>query len=384
MQPEPKVLLVAPYEGDEIGSIERFSRCLERELRGKISFEIFWPRRAFARFVPRGSAADKWLGYIDKFFVVPRQVRPRAGRADVIHYSDQSSAIHARRPASRPQLLTCADLLAIRSARGEFAQHRTRWTGRRLQSLIAAGIERCDRVACISEATRGDLLRCVEMSAHSVSVVPMGLHRGFRPVAREDALPIVSRYVPAGRFVLHVGGNQWYKNRRGVLEIYASLAKEAATAPNLVLVGAPLSAELRGLVQANSWGSKVYSVANCDDEHLAAFYSAAELLLFPSLNEGFGWPILEAQACACRVVTTDREPMSEVAGGGAELIDPAQPEQSARAVARLLEESSHHRAARIDLGLRNVERYSTSGMIAAYLDLYRSLAAKPCGELVAA
>ena len=63
--------------------------------------------------------------------------------------------------------------------------------------------------------------------------------------------------------------------------------------------------------------ASVIPLTNVDNETLRALYSAAELLLFPSLEEGFGWPIVEAQACGCRVVTSQKAPMTEAGGDAA-------------------------------------------------------------------
>jgi glycosyltransferase involved in cell wall biosynthesis len=92
-------------------------------------------------------------------------------------------------------------------------------------------------------------------------------------------------------------------------------------------------------------------------------------MLFPSLEEGFGWPILEAQACGCPVATTDRRPMNEVAGGAATLIDPAKPECAARTIAEALKNPAQMRAD----GLRNAAKYSVERMLEQCEALYREV-----------
>ncbi|WP_198660029.1 glycosyltransferase [Acidithiobacillus ferrivorans] len=78
------------------------------------------------------------------------------------------------------------------------------------------------------------------------------------------------------------------------------------------------SASNRNRDLASSTGAwcSPYSTGPVDNENLRALYSGAALLLFPSLQEGFGWPIVEAQACGCLVATTNRAPMTAVGGQG--------------------------------------------------------------------
>jgi glycosyltransferase involved in cell wall biosynthesis len=116
---------------------------------------------------------------------------------------------------------------------------------------------------------------------------------------------------------------------------------------------------------------------------LQALYSTAQLLLFPSLEEGFGWPIIEAQACGCPVVLADREPMNEVGGRAAAYfkLQRAEPgplsEHSAdgavTALMEILLESLHEREGRIERGLRNAAGFSTIRMVEEYIALYREI-----------
>jgi glycosyltransferase involved in cell wall biosynthesis len=96
-------------------------------------------------------------------------------------------------------------------------------------------------------------------------------------------------------------------------------------------------------------------------------------LLFPSWEEGFGWPIIEAQACGCRVLTSNRQPMMEVGGEGAVYADPEDLGALASAMGRLLDAPPANRQALVDCGLRNAARFSTEQMIYGYAELYRRL-----------
>ncbi|MDB6040900.1 MAG: glycosyl transferase group 1, partial [Verrucomicrobiales bacterium] len=109
-------------------------------------------------------------------------------------------------------------------------------------------------------------------------------------------------------------------------------------------------------------------------EELRALYSIAEILIFPSLEEGFGWPIIEAQACGCRVVTSNRAPMTEAGGDPAFYFDPKNAETAAAMIWSALNENSGEKAARIEAGLRNVNRFSAGRMTDNYCARYVELA----------
>jgi glycosyltransferase involved in cell wall biosynthesis len=135
------------------------------------------------------------------------------------------------------------------------------------------------------------------------------------------------------------------------------------------MAGGPLMPELRAIAEKCGLGDVMVEAAGPSNEQLQALYSGALAMLFPSLEEGFGWPILEAQACGCPVAIRDRPPMNDVAGGAAILIDPAKRESAARTIAHALEETTRMRAD----GLRNAATYSVERMLDQCEGLYREV-----------
>jgi glycosyltransferase involved in cell wall biosynthesis len=372
-----KVLLVSNYLHDRQESMLRFAAALADGFRfAGVDVQVARPEPFFGRLRPAGSGLGKWLGYLDKFLVFPRRLRRLAAAVDLVHICDHSNSIYVKHIASRPHLVTCHDMLAIRSARGEFPENRTGWSGRILQRWILAGLRRARRLTCVSEATRHDVLRLTGHSANIVSVTQMGQNFAYAPMAevanaaelrrrgeKFDESVFARHGIPAEPYVLHVGGGQWYKNRTGVLAIHAALqAQMGPRTPRLVLVGPPCAKP----------GVEVRSAV--DNRTLAALYSGAELLLFPSLEEGFGWPIIEAQACGCRVLATGKDPMTEVGGQAAfYLADPNDAAAGARAVEKILAQDDATRRAAIHAGIENASRFSTERTIREYLAIYREV-----------
>ena len=281
----------------------------------------------------------KWLGYIDKFLLFPLQLRQATAWADIVHICDHSNAFYTQYLQNVPHLVTCHDLLAIRSALGEIKENPTKWSGRQLQRMILAGLERSQHIACVSEQTKKDLLRLAKIDPDIASVIYMGLNYPYTPMDKAEADQRLSALgiSSSSSFLLHIGGNQWYKNRLGVLAIFNYLRQQPNLSNlNLVMAGQPFTNQIRQFIQDNNLETQVRELVALENEDLRALYSTATALLFPSLQEGFGWPIIEAQACSCPVFTSNQAPMTEVGGDAAIYINPHYPEAAAREIAKNL------------------------------------------------
>ena len=131
------------------------------------------------------------------------------------------------------------------------------------------------------------------------------------------------------------------------------------------MAGKPLSREMRDYIHAQAFAESVTERTQLTNEQLRALYSRAAALVFPSLYEGFGLPIIEAQACGCPVFTSNRAPMTEVGGEAACYFDPARPEDAARVVAERLARPEAMGAMRA-AGLENVQRFTLEKMLDGY------------------
>jgi glycosyltransferase involved in cell wall biosynthesis len=372
--------------------MQRFAHALLAGLRQRgVDAELIRPEVVLGRFgASSQSGIGKWLGYLDKFLIFPQRLKRELGlrrtrtaligeAATVVHICDHSNAFYTRYLQGVPHLVTCHDLLAVRSALGEIPQNPTRWSGRRLQSMILSGLNRAQRVACVSKATERDVLRLSALGRDRVSVILNSLNYPYSSMPKPEAL-LRSQEIcercrgdrPGSGFLLHVGGNQWYKNRLGVLRIYARLMESGGQLPALVMVGEAFAPEMNAFIAERRMETAVFRVEACSNEELRALYSAASALIFPSLVEGFGWPVIEAQACGCPVVCSRVEPLPEVAGDGACLVEPGDEQGYADAIRRLIADTDE-RAHMIAKGDANARRFQPAKMIADYLDCYSTL-----------
>jgi glycosyltransferase involved in cell wall biosynthesis len=317
-----RLLLVGNYELGDAKSMPRFGEMLRREMAARGHEVRLLRPKALAGRLAKGTLG-KWLGYVDQYVLFPAWLWILSGRWGVVHICDHSNAVYANWVRGKEASVTCHDLLGIQAGEGRFPEQKVGRTGQLLQRWIKRSLLRMRRVVCVSQNTAREL--AAMGSTAEIAVISNCLNNTFSPV---DAASIGEMRVRTGlgereRYALQVGGNLWYKNRLGIARIFAEMLKRNEFAGmRLVMAGHTWTAELRDEVERLGLLGSAIELCDPDDATVRALYTGAEMLLFPSLYEGFGWPIVEAQSCGCVVITSKREPMIEVAGEGAILVDP--------------------------------------------------------------
>lgn len=372
-----KILLVGNVIEDQQRSMLAFGQVLWQELQARgHQVRLEHPPLVVARFA-RSAGAYKWLGYIDKFLIYPWRLRKQAAWAEVVHVCDHSNGMYVPHVRKRPNLITCHDVIAIQAAKGMIDGWNVSASGRLFQRLISRGLGRAQHIACVSQNTQRDLIDLEIAPAQRTSIVVNGLNADFHP---EDPSTAASALRALGvdtntPFLLHVGVELPRKNRLGVLRAFAALTQSPqaqALWPDLKLVyiGPALTDEMRAFAEEHRLIDRIQVLQDVSTDVLRSAYSMALVLMFPSTSEGFGWPIIEAQACGCPVLTSDLAPMNQIGGDAAMCVDPHDPQAMADTLianAPRLEEIR-------EKGLRNAAHYTKAGMIDAYEQLYRQLA----------
>lgn len=371
------VLLIGNYPFDRQQSMQRFTTMMLQGLTAAGVFaEVITPTPVFGKLFGAENSFGKWFAYVDKFVLFPRKLRARLkSRPAVVHICDHSNAMYGAAAGNQPVVVTCHDLIAVRSALGEELHCPVSFTGRLFQRWILRSLRRVDAVVCVSNATRDDAEQLVSRLGASpkIEMISNGLNYPYHQLTQSEAMARLKKLsgleLP---FVLHVGSNLPRKNRDGVLRIFAR-NKDKWNA-RLVFAGDALDPEQRALAKRLEIADRIVEINDASDQLLEALYTLAVALLFPSLSEGFGWPIIEAQACGCPVVCSNIPPMPETAGTAGLFHDAADEAGFAADVFRLNDPAE--RAIWSEKGLRNAERFSTEKMISRYIDIYRSLGAQ--------
>jgi glycosyltransferase involved in cell wall biosynthesis len=194
----------------------------------------------------------------------------------------------------------------------------------------------CDLIIAVSEATKKDVVELLGIPPQKIKVIWEGVERDFKPQTQTAVEKIKKKYGIEGDYILAYGGPA-RKNLKRLMD--------ACEGFKVFVVGQPY-------------------VAN---EDLPPLYFGASCLVYPSLYEGFGLPVLEAMACGCPVVTSNVSSMPEVAGEAAILVDPL----NVKDIARGIKEALRNRKKLVQAGLRRARQFSWEKTAKETLKVYQ-------------
>jgi alpha-1,3-rhamnosyl/mannosyltransferase len=258
--------------------------------------------------------------YAARYFFYPLRLRRESRRAAVVHILDHAYA-HLRLSARRaPAVVTVHDLMPVLELRSEREGWEARLRHRALLRSVKA-LRRTDRYIVGTEWLKRELATWLGDDA-KIRVVPFGVDRSFfveAPAARERQRE--RWHIPPDAFVvLHVGSTVERKNVPLVIETVARLRAEIPDA-HLLQVGGRLTAAQEDLATRLAVRPFIRVVPSADESTLRRAYRTADILLFPSLYEGFGYPVLEAFASGVPVVTSGAGGLKEVGGDATVVVE---------------------------------------------------------------
>lgn len=210
---------------------------------------------------------------------------------------------------------------------------------RYLDWSTAYSAKRATLVLADSQATQADLIQHYNIPAEKIRVVYPGVDETLQPVTDPQHLAYVrAKYGINGRYLFFLGTLQPRKNIERLVQAYARWC----TRSNTTDVQLVLSGNVGWLYQ-EAWTANIEGVhltGYVADEDVAALYSGATALLFPSLYEGFGFPVLEAMRCGTPVVCSNTSSLPELAGDAALLVDPTDTDGLASAIGRIVNDAT--------------------------------------------
>lgn len=240
-----------------------------------------------------------------------------------------------------------------------------------------------DAIIVNSESLRSEIEKYLEVDPSKLRLVYEAIdHDLFKRGDVGAARARVASYGLTKPFALWVSSLWPYKNCEGLLRAWA-LARGELGDRQLAIVGGGAGrsagaeryekyvASLRSLAAELGIASDVVFVGTVPLEDTVPFYQAADVLVYPSFNETFGLPILEAMACGCPVVTSQTSSMPEIAGGAAILFDPKDPAAIAQAMVEAIGPARDHLH---ELGLKRAGEFTWAAAATATLDVYREVA----------
>ena len=210
---------------------------------------------------------------------------------------------------------------------------------------------KADAVLCFAEAVKRDLVAIGGIDPAKLLVVPQAPHPRFRRVTDPAGLAAVrAKYRLPEHFLFFISGITPLKNLPRIFQAYAQIKDRIPH--RLVMAGFGrwrYESDVH-LIDTLGLGDRVIKLGYLPDEEVPVFMSLADALVFPSLYEGLGIPILEAQACGCPVLTSTRGAAPETSGGAALLVDPFSVDEIADAMERIATD----RALRAELSERGL------------------------------
>ncbi|MFZ4680975.1 MAG: glycosyltransferase family 4 protein [Terrimicrobiaceae bacterium] len=325
----------------------------------------------------------EWVG-------VPEQVRPavknifwhqtalpgllRRQGCDVLHIPSYRRIVAA---PGIPQVVTIHDLAPFRLA-GKYDRLRM-FYGRQVVKRLA---RRATEVTAVSEATAADIREFFDIPPERLSVIYNGIEHGrFFSLPPEEVrrrLPVTADWKEP--WWIYVARLEYPgKNHLRLLSAFEAVcAADPSSAARLVLAGADWhgAGEIHQAIASSPVRDRIHCAGFVPDEDLPAWYSGARALVFPSLFEGFGLPPLEAMACGCPVLSSDRGSLLEVTGGAAEIFDPENTGAIAAAMQNLLASADHQNALR-QAGLARAGRFRWESCAKETATLYDLAVGKP-------
>ncbi|MDH3224474.1 MAG: glycosyltransferase family 4 protein, partial [Gemmatimonadota bacterium] len=241
-------------------------------------------------------------------------------------------------------------------------------------------------VITISEYTRRTFLDAFSIDPSRVHVVPNGVSSAFRPASDAAVEAGLRQLSLPGPYVLYVGTRERRKNLTGLLQIFSQVAA-ADSGMSLVVVGSRPWEEARAVHGVHAWTgreledeiaargltARVRILGRVTGDDLRILYSGADCFVFPSLFEGFGLPVLEAMACGCPVVGSDRSAVPEVVGDAGFVVDPEDSVSFANAVLHVTSDSDAWRKSAA-AGLARSARFTWTRTASMTWDVYRAAA----------
>ena len=287
-----------------------------------------------------------------------------------IYHSPSPDTIDIEKPKV---VVTIHDLIYKTYPQGH-TQETIDLTQRHMQQIV----KRADHIICISQNTRGDLHRFFDFPKEKTSVVYNGVdHRQFYLLGPQEKLEAKEALVQMGivdPFILFVGTIEPRKNLAGLLEAFASLRQKKQFKGKLVVAGMKgwMMQSVEPLMARLGIKEDVIFTGFISDDQLRILYNLAEVFVFPSFYEGFGFPIVEAFCCGGAVVCSNVSSCSEIAADAALSVEPENISQIAEAVKKLLEDKACNQDFR-QKALKRAEFFSFHKTAKETLDVYEKI-----------
>lgn len=239
--------------------------------------------------------------------------------------------------------------------------------------MIRRALTRADRIITVSYNSKRDLVDYFGITPSRVEVIYNGVSPRFRPdVPEEDRRRVAERYGLTRPYLLFLGGERPHKNAQNVVRAFAEAGRRRPDLTHTLVLAGPMpasTARIDALIAALDVGPSIVRPGRIAEEDMPGLFAGADLLLYPTLYEGFGLPVVEAMACGTPVLTSSTSALQEIAGGYAYLVDPLDVDAIARGIV-LLTTDTKVRSDFIELGRKRARDFSWDKAAERTLEVY--------------
>lgn len=305
--------------------------------------------------------------FYERFWRFPQLVQQQ--KADIYHILDHSEAhiTYGLKKLGKPVAVTCHDLINFYYKDNLQGSVTLPFLSHNMWLHAVKGMKQADAVVTVSSMTAKDATKILDIEPGRISVAPNAVEGVFKPLPQSeiDKFRHQSGISPETLCLLNVGSNHPRKNIDTVLKVIETL-KQQGVSVHLLKAGADFNEEQKVFISNQNLENNISYLGKPDKSNLIQIYNAADILIAPSLHEGFGITLLEAMACGTPVITANVSAMPEVVGDAGILVEPLDYQSMADAVVNV-QKDSIFRQQLIEKALTRVKQFtweSTSEKIA--------------------
>ena len=313
------------------------------------------------------SISPKWLARIWHRTKLPLPIEVLMGQIDLFHATDFT--LPPTLPSTRT-IVTVHDLSFVRVS--DTASPKLK---NYLDKLVPRSISNATHIIADSQATKNDLIDLYDTPSDKITVLLSGIDSRYHVINNyELSMTIRNNYnIPNVPYIFSIGTIQPRKNYSRLIQALKIL-RDSGYDLHLVIAGGKgwLEDEMYKTLDKTQLHQFVHLIGFADDEDVVKLYNAAECIAFPSLYEGFGFPVLEGMACGTPVLTSNVSSLPEVAGDAAIMVDPYDVEAIAEGLKRIVD-NSNLRETLIARGLQQASKFTWENSAKNLLKIYQNV-----------
>lgn len=355
-----KVNLFVNYAGDDQYSMLSYAAQLKKNLKSHFADScqavVFTPNETgFGKIIRRNFIGRKIDSYCNRFVKYP--IIAKKISSGINHITDHNNSYLIKYLNPLRTVITCHDLIYFRNL-SNWKNNKLPLFQHAIRKYSISGLKKTARIIADSENTKKDIIELFTVLHDKIVVIYPGIRLCFNKIKDVDILNKGKKKLNFNwdKTILHVGENLHYKNIDAILYALKILHEGGDKGIHFIKVGKDFTSRQKDLILKLKIKSYVHYMGNFSDDDLNLVYNLSNVLVFPSLYEGFGWPPLEAMACGTPVVCSNKGSLNEVVRDAAILIKPHDHKGIAKAILALISNPEICQN-KIEQGFENIKRF---------------------------